>query len=215
MATHSNILSWRINSMSGGVWWVVVHGITRSWTQLSGFYFQSILRAGFLEMIKLILYKTRKTSILALKIVIFNLFIYLFYFNNIVLVLPYIDLNPPWMCMCFKSRLGAGAQVKFLVRKVLHPMWQSMTPPPTKKKAAHTSLQCPCAQNFLSMFSLPDSSLLLSSLPPFNHKYICIQIQLFKPMVLNWVILLSREYQAVSGGIFIDYYFLGDTIEVQ
>ena len=94
--------------MSGGVWWVVVHGITRSWTQLSGFYFQSILRAGFLEMIKLILHKTRKTSILALKIVIFNLFIYLFYFNNIVLVLPYIDLNPPWMCMCFKSRLGAG-----------------------------------------------------------------------------------------------------------
>ena len=38
MATHSNILAWRI-SMHRGAWWAAVcptvHGVTNSWTQLS------------------------------------------------------------------------------------------------------------------------------------------------------------------------------------
>ena len=34
MATHSNILAWRI-PMDRGVWWAIVHGIARSRTQLS------------------------------------------------------------------------------------------------------------------------------------------------------------------------------------
>ena len=34
MATHSNILAWRI-PMDRGVWWAIVHGIARSRMQLS------------------------------------------------------------------------------------------------------------------------------------------------------------------------------------
>ena len=34
MATHSSILAWRI-PMDKGVWWVTVHGVTKSRTQLS------------------------------------------------------------------------------------------------------------------------------------------------------------------------------------
>ena len=34
MATHSNILAWRI-SMDTGAWWATVHGVTKSQTQLS------------------------------------------------------------------------------------------------------------------------------------------------------------------------------------
>ena len=34
MATHSSILAWRI-LMNRGAWWATVHGITKSWTQLS------------------------------------------------------------------------------------------------------------------------------------------------------------------------------------
>ena len=30
MATHSNILAWRI-LMDRGVWWAIVHGVTKSW----------------------------------------------------------------------------------------------------------------------------------------------------------------------------------------
>ena len=58
MATHSSIIAWRIpwtkepggegsgtslqyscleNSMDGGVWWFTVHGVTKSWTELSDF----------------------------------------------------------------------------------------------------------------------------------------------------------------------------------
>ena len=33
MATHSNILAWRI-PMDRGAWWVTVHGVAKSWTQL-------------------------------------------------------------------------------------------------------------------------------------------------------------------------------------
>ena len=33
MATHSSILAWRI-PMVRGAWWVTVHGVTKSWTQL-------------------------------------------------------------------------------------------------------------------------------------------------------------------------------------
>ena len=34
MATHSNILTWRI-PMDRGAWWATVHGVTKSQTQLS------------------------------------------------------------------------------------------------------------------------------------------------------------------------------------
>ena len=34
MATHSSILTWRI-PMDRGTWWATVHGVTKSWTQLS------------------------------------------------------------------------------------------------------------------------------------------------------------------------------------
>ena len=34
MATHSSILAWRI-PMDRGAWWVTVHGVVKSWTQLS------------------------------------------------------------------------------------------------------------------------------------------------------------------------------------
>ena len=33
MATHSSILAWRI--LWREVWWATVHGVTKSWTQLS------------------------------------------------------------------------------------------------------------------------------------------------------------------------------------
>ena len=33
-ATHSSILTWRI-PMDRGAWWATVHGVARSWTQLS------------------------------------------------------------------------------------------------------------------------------------------------------------------------------------
>ena len=35
-ATHSSILAWRI-PMDRGAWWATVHGVTKSWTQLSDF----------------------------------------------------------------------------------------------------------------------------------------------------------------------------------
>ena len=34
MATHSSILSWKI-PMDRGAWWAIVHGVTKSWIQLS------------------------------------------------------------------------------------------------------------------------------------------------------------------------------------
>ena len=34
MATHSNILDWRI-PMDRGAWQAAVHGVTKSWTQMS------------------------------------------------------------------------------------------------------------------------------------------------------------------------------------
>ena len=33
-ATHYSILDWR-NPLDRGDWWVTVHGVTKSWTQLS------------------------------------------------------------------------------------------------------------------------------------------------------------------------------------
>ena len=35
MATHSSILAWRI-PIDRGAWWATVHGVTESWTRLSG-----------------------------------------------------------------------------------------------------------------------------------------------------------------------------------
>ena len=34
MATHSSIFAWII-PMDRGTWWALVHGVTKSWTQLS------------------------------------------------------------------------------------------------------------------------------------------------------------------------------------
>ena len=34
MATHSSILAWKI-PMDRGAWWSIVHGVTKSWTQLN------------------------------------------------------------------------------------------------------------------------------------------------------------------------------------
>ena len=34
MATHSSILAWK-NPMDRGAWWATVHGVTKSWAQLS------------------------------------------------------------------------------------------------------------------------------------------------------------------------------------
>ena len=34
MATHSSIPAWRIH-MDRGAWWATVHGVAKSWTQLS------------------------------------------------------------------------------------------------------------------------------------------------------------------------------------
>ena len=35
MATHSSILAWRIPWTERGAWWATVHGVAKSWTQLS------------------------------------------------------------------------------------------------------------------------------------------------------------------------------------
>ena len=34
MAVHSSILAWRI-PVNRGAWWAIVHGVAKSWTQLS------------------------------------------------------------------------------------------------------------------------------------------------------------------------------------
>ena len=34
MATHSSILAWKI-PMDRGAWWATVHGVKKSWTQMS------------------------------------------------------------------------------------------------------------------------------------------------------------------------------------
>ena len=34
MLTHSSILAWRI-PLDRGAWWATVHGVAKSWTQLS------------------------------------------------------------------------------------------------------------------------------------------------------------------------------------
>ena len=34
MTAHSNIVPWK-NPTDGGAWWATVHGVTKSWTQLS------------------------------------------------------------------------------------------------------------------------------------------------------------------------------------
>ena len=57
MATHSSIVAWRMgsglpwmgcleNPMDGGAWWVIVHGVAKSWTGLSDFtFFLSLYQA--------------------------------------------------------------------------------------------------------------------------------------------------------------------------
>ena len=34
MATHSNILGWRV-PMGRGAWWAAIHGVAKSWTWMS------------------------------------------------------------------------------------------------------------------------------------------------------------------------------------
>ena len=38
MAPHSSTLAWKI-PWDGGAWWAAVHGVAKSWTQLSYFTF--------------------------------------------------------------------------------------------------------------------------------------------------------------------------------
>ena len=38
MAPHSSTLAWK-NPMNRGAWWAAVHGVSKSWTQLSNFTF--------------------------------------------------------------------------------------------------------------------------------------------------------------------------------
>jgi len=38
MAPHSSTLAWKI-PFDGGAWWAAVHGVAKSWTQLSVFTF--------------------------------------------------------------------------------------------------------------------------------------------------------------------------------
>ena len=38
MAPHSSTVAWK-NPMDGGDWWAAVHGVTKSWTQVSNFTF--------------------------------------------------------------------------------------------------------------------------------------------------------------------------------
>ena len=39
MAPHSSTLAWKISCLDGGAWWAAVHGVEKSWTQLSDFTF--------------------------------------------------------------------------------------------------------------------------------------------------------------------------------
>ena len=39
MASHSSTLAWKIPWIDGWAWWVVVHGVTMSWTRLNDFPF--------------------------------------------------------------------------------------------------------------------------------------------------------------------------------
>ena len=45
MATHSSILAWRIP-------WSVVHGVARSWTQLSDFHFQAEVTLAWMRVVE-------------------------------------------------------------------------------------------------------------------------------------------------------------------
>ena len=38
ITTHSSILVWK-NPLDREAWWAIVHGVTKSWTQLSDFSF--------------------------------------------------------------------------------------------------------------------------------------------------------------------------------
>ena len=48
MATHSNILAWRIH-MDSGAWQAAVNGVTKSWTWLSNWYFTYFYSFCFLN----------------------------------------------------------------------------------------------------------------------------------------------------------------------
>ena len=49
MAPHSSTLAWK-NPMDGGAWWAAVHGVAKSWTQLSDFTFTFYFHALEKEM---------------------------------------------------------------------------------------------------------------------------------------------------------------------
>ena len=46
MATHSSVLAWKI-PMDRGAWWATIHGVTKSWTWRSNFYFHLLWRKDF------------------------------------------------------------------------------------------------------------------------------------------------------------------------
>ena len=45
IATHTNILAWRI-PVDRGTWWAIVHGVAKSWTRLSKFHFYFLTYCG-------------------------------------------------------------------------------------------------------------------------------------------------------------------------
>ena len=49
MAPHYSTLAWK-NPMDGGAWWAAVHGVAKSWTQLSDFTFTFYFHALEKEM---------------------------------------------------------------------------------------------------------------------------------------------------------------------
>ena len=49
MATHSNILAWKI-PWTRRAWWATVHGVTKSWTWLSDFYSLTHFSFAFLPL---------------------------------------------------------------------------------------------------------------------------------------------------------------------
>ena len=76
--------------MDGGAWWAAVREVNRSQTQLSDFTFTFHFHALEKEM-------AIHSSVL------FFFFLHFLLLYNTVLVLPYIDMNLPWVYMSSQS----------------------------------------------------------------------------------------------------------------
>ena len=79
------------NSMDRGVWWVTVHGVTRSWTWLSDFHFL------FLRFIKLITWNVFSISNLVFEKYIFSFDLAV---RHLELAVPVNDLQ---ICIVYRS----------------------------------------------------------------------------------------------------------------